>query len=347
MAYTTVNNGSLFMNTKLYTGNSSTQSITGVGFQPDLTWIKQRGGTTNHVLYDAVRGAYWTIQSNTNSTQSADDGLTGWNSDGFNIGNVATTNLNTSTYAGWNWKAGTSVSGNTSGSGTSKTYTGSVNTDSGFSIIRYFGNGTLGHTIPHHLGVAPSMMIIKITAGDTSDWYVYHKSLGNTGILFLSTANAASNSNAYWNSTTPTSSVFTVGDQTGNNSNNNTFVAYCFADVQGYSKFGSYTGNGNADGPFVYTGFKPSFVIIKRTNLANDWLTQDNKRYPINETVAKTLKPNSALAEGDTGNLDILSNGFKLRSTGTNTNASGGTYIYMAFAEAPIVGTNNIPANAR
>ena len=346
MAYTTINKSSLHMNTKLYTGNSSTQSITGVGFQPDLTWIKQRGGTTNHVLYDAVRGAYWTIQSNTNSTQSADDGLTGWNSDGFNIGNVATTNLNTSTYAGWNWKAGTSVSGNTSGSGTSKTYTGSVNTDSGFSIIRYFGNGTLGHTIPHHLGVAPSMMIIKITAGDTSDWYVYHKDLGNTGILFLSNTNAVSNSNAYWNSTTPTSSVFTVGDQTGNNSNNNTFVAYCFADVQGYSKFGSYIGNGNADGTFVYTGFKPAFVMRKDTSATNEWTLIDSKRSTYNQT-NQTLVPNASDAEDGDFDIDILSNGFKCRTAESAHNGSGRTYIYMAFAEAPLVGDNNVPCTAR
>ena len=344
MAYTTINKSSLHMNTKLYTGNSSTQSITGVGFQPDLTWIKQRGGTTNHVLYDAVRGAYWTIQSNTNSTQSADDGLTGWNSDGFNIGNVATTNLNTSTYAGWNWKAGTSVSGNTSGSGTSKTYTGSVNTDSGFSIIRYFGNGTLGHTIPHHLGVAPSMMIIKITDGDTSDWYVYHKDLGNTGILFLSNTNASSNSNAYWNSTTPTSSVFTVGDQTGNNSNNNTFVAYCFADVQGYSKFGSYIGNGNADGTFVYTGFKPAFVMRKDTSATNEWTLIDSKRSTYNQT-NQTLVPNASDAEDGDFDIDILSNGFKCRTAESAHNGSGRTYIYMAFAEEPLVGDN--PATAR
>ena len=346
MAYTTINKSSLHMNTKLYTGNSSTQSITGVGFQPDLTWIKQRGGTTNHVLYDAVRGAYWTIQSNTNSTQSADDGLTGWNSDGFNIGNVATTNLNTSTYAGWNWKAGTSVSGNTSGSGTSKTYTGSVNTDSGFSIIRYFGNGTLGHTIPHHLGVAPSMMIIKITDGDTSDWYVYHKDLGNTGILFLSNTNASSNSNAYWNSTTPTSSVFTVGDQTGNNSNNNTFVAYCFADVQGYSKFGSYIGNGNADGTFVYTGFKPAFVMRKDTSATNEWTLIDSKRSTYNQT-NQTLVPNASDAEDGDFDIDILSNGFKCRTAESAHNGSGRTYIYMAFAEAPLVGDNNVPCTAR
>ena len=346
MAYTTINKSSLHMNTKLYTGNSSTQSITGVGFQPDLTWIKQRGGTTNHVLYDAVRGAYWTIQSNTNSTQSADDGLTGWNSDGFNIGNVATTNLNTSTYAGWNWKAGTSVSGNTSGSGTSKTYTGSVNTDSGFSIIRYFGNGTLGHTIPHHLGVAPSMMIIKITDGDTSDWYVYHKDLGNTGILFLSNTNAVSNSNAYWNSTTPTSSVFTVGDQTGNNSNNNTFVAYCFADVQGYSKFGSYIGNGNADGTFVYTGFKPAFVMRKDTSATNEWTLIDSKRSTYNQT-NQTLVPNASDAEDGDFDIDILSNGFKCRTAESAHNGSGRTYIYMAFAEAPLVGDNNVPCTAR
>ena len=348
MAYTTVNKSSSFQNQVLYTGNSSARTISGVGFQPDLTWIKVRDGTYWHQLTDSVRGNNYQIASNSNGLGgSSSTGITSWNSDGFALGSNTDFNNNTYSFVSWNWKAGTAVSGNTGGSGSYKTYTGSVNTTSGFSIIKYTGNGTLGHTIPHHLGVAPSMMIIKITAGDTSDWYVYHKSLGNTGIMFLSNTNAVSNSNAYWNSTTPTSSVFTVGDQTGNNSNNNTFISYNFAEVPGFSKFGSYTGNGNADGPFVYTGFKPAFVLIKNSSQNNGWWQMtDNARNPFN-VVEKAIFSNVTDSEYDSGNYatDFVSNGFKLRNSTAGSNVNGDVYIYMAFGQT-IVGTNNIPNNA-
>ena len=350
MAYTTINKSTDYFNTKLYSGNGGTQSITGVGFQPDWTWFKQRdNGSYSHMAFDAVRGVTKRIEPDTNATEgNQTNGLTAFGTDGFSIGDFSAGNYSGRNYVAWNWKAGTAVSGNTGGSGTAKTYTGSVNTTSGFSIIKYTGNGTLGHTIPHHLGVAPSMMIIKITAGDTSDWYVYHKSLGNTGIMFLSNTNAVSNSNAYWNSTTPTSSVFTVGDQTGNNSNNNTFIAYCFAEKQGYSKFGSYKGNGNTDGSFIYTGFKPAFIMVKRTDSTGDWQLMDNKRDPIN-VMDTNLFPNSNDADtpSSTYNTDFVSNGFKFRGTSGARNGSGMSYIYMAFAEAPLVGTNNVPCTAR
>ena len=349
MAYTTVNKSSSFMNTKLYIGNGSTNNITGVGFQPDMTWLKMTSNTDNHTLFDVVRGVTKRIFPNLTQAEGTEaTSLTAFNTDGFTLGADGLANGNTEDFASWNWKAGTAVSGNTGGSGSYKTYTGSVNTTSGFSIIKYTGNGTLGHTIPHHLGVAPSMMIIKITAGDTSDWYVYHKSLGNTGILFLSTANAASNSNAYWNSTTPTSSAFTVGDQTGNNSNNNTFISYNFAEVPGFSKMGSYVGNGNADGTFVYTGFKPAFVMFKMTSEAQNWGIYDNKRVGYNE-VKNVLFPNLSNAENtDLAPIDLLSNGFKMRrdaSASDQNNKNGGSYIYMAFGQS-LVGTNNIPNNA-
>ena len=351
MAFTTINNGSLFMNPKIYTGNGGTQTITDVNFEPDLIVTKGRDLGESPWWTDKVVGLTKYRYSDGNAVDSTyTTAVTGTNSDGYVLGNRNGFNNNTNTFVSWNWKAGTAVSGNTGGSGTYKTYTGSVNTTSGFSIIQYTGNGTLGHTIPHHLGVAPSMMIIKITAGDTSDWYVYHKDLGNTGILFLSNTNAVSNSNAYWNSTTPTSSVFTVGDQTGNNSNNNTFISYNFAEVPGFSKMGSYVGNGNADGTFVYTGFKPAFVMFKMTSEAQNWGIYDNKRVGYNE-VKNVLFPNLSNAENtDLAPIDLLSNGFKMRrdaSASDQNNKSGGTYIYMAFAEAPLVGTNNIPANAR
>ena len=354
MAYTTVNKGSLFMNPTLYTGNSTATAHT-VGFQPDFTWLKVRNASGAHYLFDSVRLATNYIQSNSNAVQGTDaQTLKSFDANGYTVGTSNSVNTNGETMVGWNWKAGTAVSGNTGGSGTAKTYTGSVNTTSGFSIIKYTGNGTLGHTIPHHLGVAPSMMIIKITAGDTSDWYVYHKDLGNTGIVFLSNTNAVSNSNAYWNSTTPTSSSFTVGDQTGNNSNNNTFISYNFAEVPGFSKTGIYTGNGNPDGPFIYTGFAPAWVLCKSVSGSgspggNDWNLLDNKMTPYNVHVNK-LFPNTSGAENTSaeGTLDMVSNGFKPRGTGGSekNNNSGTNYIYIAFGQT-LVGTNNIPNNAR
>ena len=359
MAYTTINKSTEHFDTKVYTGNGSSQTLDMDNL--GLLWMKNRTETSNHNLFDSVRGGYYTsapgpnLRSNGTTAAGGSDITSAY---GITFGSSSSTigsdgggynyNQNSKSYVGWQWRAGTAVSGNTGGSGTAKTYTGSVNTTSGFSIIKYTGNGTAGHTIPHHLGVAPSMIITKILSGDTSSWYAYHKSLGNTGNIFLDTTAAVSNSGAWWNSTTPTSSVFTVGDQTGNNSNNNPFIAYCFAEKQGYSKFGSYTGNGNADGTFVYTGFKPAFVMIKRTDTGDNWLIKDIKRDPINQ-MEKRIFPNLSNAEdtGSGGNYDFLSNGFKLRESDAIGNASGGTYIYMAFAEAPLVGTNNVPCTAR
>ena len=353
MAYTTINKSTDYFNTKLYTGNASAgRSITGVGFKPDLVWNKIRSASGNHHWYDAVRGTQKFIRSNdatTEGTNGGTDGITAFGTDGYTIGGNTGVNTNNATFASWNWKAGTSVSGNTGGSGTYKSYTGSVNTTAGFSIIKYTGNGTAGHTIPHHLGVAPSMIITKIISGDTASWYVYHKSLGNTKLIVLNTTAAVSTSNAWWNATTPTSSVFTVGDQTGNNSNNNPIISYNFAEKTGYSKFGSYVGNGNANGTFVYTGFKPAFVIVKRDNGSENWTMHDNKRSTSNgfNPVDKTLHPNQnySTSTGTARGMDLLSNGFKF--TGTDEgNISSNTYIFMAFGQS-IVGTNNVPCIAR
>ena len=344
MAYTTINKSTAHFNTLLYTGNSGTQTKTGVGFQPDLTWIKQRTaspGDTNNVLYDAVRGAYWTIQSNTDAGQSADDGLVGWNSDGFNIGNVNTTNYNNSTYAAWNWKANGSGSSNTAGTINS---TVSVNTTAGFSIVRFTGTGA-NATVGHGLGSVPKMIILKKTNGG-ADWIVYHNSMGNTKALKLNTNAALSTDNGYFNATTPTSTLFSLGNDGFSNGSSATIIAYCFADVQGYSKFGSYTGNGNTDGPFVYTGFKPAFVIIKRTAVTGSWNLLDSKRLGYNPDNNR-LFPDTNAADNTGDVLDILSNGFKITNSGSNYNNSGEVKIYMAFAAAPLVGTNNVPANAR
>ena len=345
-----------YFNTKLYTGNgSSGHAITGVGFQPDLVWIKPRDQAYNHRLFDVVRGAGKKISSDTNSAEATDTNeQTSFNSDGFTIGSDAGTNANTKTYASWNWKAGTSVSGDTTGSGTLKTYTGSVNTTSGFSIIKYTGNGTAGHTIPHHLGAAPSMVIVKKLSASGTDWFCYHKSLGNTHYIPLNTTAVASDNVVTWNDTTPTSTVFTLGISGTTNSNNADIIAYCFAEKQGYSKFGSYTGNGNADGTFVYTGFKPAFILRKRTDTTGAWLIQDNRRPGSNRAVANSLptdqnvlRANDSSAEEFNNELDILSNGFKLRATDAFGNASGGTYIYMAISASPFQTSTGVPATAR
>ena len=354
MAYTTIKKPSDYFNTKLYTGTGSSQNITGVGFQPDFTWLKSRSNTDYHALQDAVRGVTKQLATNTNGAETSyTNGVTAFGTDGFTVDSSNWSNRNGGTFASWNWLAGTAVSGNTGGSGTAKTYTGSVNTTSGFSIIKYTGNGTSGHTIPHHLGVAPSMIITKIISGDTSSWYMYHKSLGNTGNIFLDTTSAVSNSGAWWNSTTPTSSVFTVGDQTGNNSNNNPFIAYCFTDVQGYSKFGSYVGStAGGQTPFIYTGFAPKYIMVKDTTSVRNWHVFDTERDGYGKK-NHDLKPNLSSVEQSVDGVhwyDYLSNGFKVRMPTSNAdysdiNASGNKYIYMAFAEQPLVGDN--PATAR
>ena len=462
-----INKPSDYFNIKLYTGDgSSSRSITGVGFQPDWIWVKERSNTSEHQTVDKVRGPYHRLQTNSSAAEGTDSSpyndFKSFDSDGFSIGNGGAVNANGDTYVAWNWlAAGTapsktytvkvvSDSGNkyrfddfgtsavtleiseggtyrfdqsdssnsghplrfsttsdgthgggseyttgvttngTPGSagayteitvaasaptlyyyctnhsgmgGTANTPTtnsfsnfdGSIqsnvspNTTSGFSIVTTTGTGA-NATIGHGLGSAPSMIIGKRRDSGSSDWRVYNKNLSsNSHILFLNNTNAEQSGNsATWNNTAPTSSVFSVGTSGDVNASSGTFVFYCFAEKKGYSKFGSYTGNGNADGTFVYTGFKPAFVIIKYTGGTSNWIMMDNKRpgYNVNN---QQLKANLSDAE-DSGSYnfsDFYSNGFKLRNTATDKNGSGNTYIYMAFAENPLVGTNNIPANAR
>ena len=346
-----INKPNEYFNTKLYTGNGSTQSITGVGFQPDLVWTKGRSGATNHYQTDAVRGATKTLRSNqTQAETTQTGGLTAFGSDGFSIGSDGAINANSETFASWNWLAdNTSGSSNTDGSITS---TVSANTIAGFSICTYTGNGGNPSNFGHGLGVAPSMVLIKNRdySGDPTGFLVYHKSNGANYSLTLHTTNAKSSNTISFGNTTPSSSVVYVGDNGGNygtNLNTHTYVAYCFAEKKGFSKFGSYIGNGNADGSFIYLGFKPAFLIVKRTDTANFWLIRDNKRDTFNVS-NKTLNADGADTEASWGStylIDYLSNGFKCRDATTPINASGGTYIYMAFAEEPLVGDN--PATAR
>jgi hypothetical protein len=344
MAYTTIDKGSSYFNTVLYTGTGSSLANTGVGFKPDLVWIKGRSGATDHGLYDAVRGVQKDLVSNATSAETTQTtGLTAFGSDGFTVGALAKLNTSAATYVAWNWLGANTTVSNTSGSITS---TVSANTTSGFSIVSYTSNALSSGTIGHGLGVAPSMIIVKLR-GSTSSWAVYHKSLGATKYMFLNATDASATNVAYWNNTEPTSTLFSVGNSTSTNNNPaTTEIAYCFAEVKGYSKFGSYIGNGSADGLFVYTGFKPAFVMVKRTTVGGIWWLTDNKRSPSNVVSLATY------VQGTTGDdagtfWDMNSNGFKIRDSGTQTNESGTTFIYMAFAENPFVSSKGIPCTAR
>ncbi len=345
MAYTIINKSSLHFNTKLYAGNSSTQSITGVGFQPDWVWIKDRDNASRwHFVFDAVRGVNQRLVPNETSTQATATSLTAFDSDGFSLADQVNVNNNGNNYVAWNWKAGGGQgSSNTDGS-INTTYT-SVNTTAGFSISQYEGTGS-NATFGHGLGVAPQMVIVK-NIDATQNWFVYHQGIGATKVIYLDLANAQQTLSQAWNDTAPTSSVVSIGTEAGTNQNGSTHIAYCFAEKTGYSKFGSYTGNGNADGTFIYTGFKPAWLMYKTTG-SDNWQMLDNKRNSFN-VMDKNLFANLSNSETTSSNynIDFVSNGFKLRTSHSSINGSVSTYIYMAFADAPIVGTNNIPATAR
>jgi len=326
-----------YFNTVLYTGTGSSLSVTGVGFQPDFVWIKERAGAADHGLYDAVRGVQKQLESNTTDAETTETtGLTAFNSDGFTVGALAQLNTNTDTYVSWNWKANGAGSSNTAGSISS---TVSANTTAGFSIVTYTGTGanaTVGHgCLVNNVATAPSMIIVKRRDAATS-WRVYHASIGNTGAVYLNQTVGTETNSVFWNNTSPTSSVFTVGTDPGVNASSNTFVAYCFAPVAGYSAFGSYTGNGSTDGVFVYTGFRPRYILVKSSSNAYQWSVHDTARQTYNED-ERILSPNSSSAEDTNAayGVDVLSNGFKWRNSGEAFNFSGYTYIYAAFAESP------------
>ena len=349
MAYTTINKSSDYFNTKLYTGTGSTNAITGVGFQPDWVWLKERAGVGGHNIFDAVRGVTKVIYSNgTNAESTEAQALTTFGTDGFTLGTNTNVNESGMSMVGWNWKANGAGSANTDGTISS---TVSANTTAGFSIVSYTGNGQSTATVGHGLGVAPSMIIFK-RRSTTANWFVYHKSLGAGKSLKLNATDAESSNTISFGNTTPTSSVFTVGDDGGdygtNYPNGRNIIAYCFAEKQGYSKFGSYVGNGNADGTFIYTGFKPAFFITKNiTTGSSSWMMYDNKRDPDNQ-MAEYLYPNTSAAAGTSSSgFDFLSNGIKIRNTFGDANVNGNTFIYIAFAEAPLVGSNNVPCTAR
>jgi len=344
MAYTTIKKPSEYFNTNLYTGNGGTQSFTEIGFQPDWVWIKNRSGTEDHMIYDAVRGVTKDIRANqTNAESTNANSLTAFETDGYSIGSSGNINNNGSNFVGWNWKANGAGSSNTDGSITS---TVSANTTSGFSIVSYTGTGA-NATVGHGLGVAPNMIIVK-PYSVSQYWSVFHSSVGNTYYGYLNTTDAFSNSpSTAWNSTI-NNTVFGIGSGVATNVNSASHIAYCFAEVKGFSKFGSYVGNGNADGSFIYLGFKPAFVMIKNTSSTGTWMIKDTKRdlFNVANTALGASNPAPEVDYSSSLNeIDILSNGFKLRDTYSDQNTSGNNYIYMAFAEEPLVGDN--PATAR
>jgi len=348
MAYTTIDDPSAHFQTKLYTGTGSSLALTNDGnsdLQPDWVWAKRRDGTYSHALFDSSRGSTKRLVSNlTNAEDTNAQYITSFDSDGFTSGTDANLNQSSLTYVAWQWKAnGGTTSSNSDGSVTS---TVQVNTDAGFSIVTYTGTGS-GNTIGHGLGTTPGWIIARVRS-TTNNWGVWHQDLGGANkYLKLNTTDSTITATDIWNNTLPTSTVFSTGAAGTTNDSGATYVAYCFAEKKGYSKFGSYTGNGNADGPFVYTGFKPAWLMIKSSGSAGDnWVICDNKRDTFN-VMENILLPNATSAEFDETSFDFLSNGFKLRQNAATYNDSGDTFIYMAFAEHPFVSSKGVPVTAR
>jgi hypothetical protein len=321
-----------FFNPVLYTGNGSARSISGVGFQPDWVWIKSRSGVFNHGLNDAVRGAGKFLYSDLTAVEgNFPTDFASFDSDGFSLGSATgnITNGSGQTYVAWNWKANGAGVTNTAGSITS---TVSANTTSGFSVVTFTSQASGTATVGHGLGAAPKMVIVK-GRNVAYEWYTYHASLGASAYISLSNTAASAASATFWNATSPTSSVFSLGAPWAGS---HTFVAYCFAEIPGYSRFGSYVGNGSADGPFVYCGFRPAWIMLKRIDATGeDWFIYDTTRSPNNANNLR-LEPNLSDAEVATSNvIDFLSNGFKLRNAATSQNSNGINYIFAAFASAP------------
>jgi hypothetical protein len=361
MAYVdeNLNDPTKLFNTVLYTGNGSSQSISGVGFQPDWIWLKSRSGTYgayNPQAYDVVRGFGATKDLTPASTaaEGVDSGAHGYISavgaDGFTL-TAGSTNSNqnngsSTTYVAWNWLAGGSSSSNSDGSISSNV---SANTTSGFSIVSYTGTGS-NATIGHGLGAVPKMIINKSKASG-EHWGFYHASMGNGKALALNLHDAAGTNSSYWNNTTPTSSVWSVGTSPLTN-HSNASISYLFAEKQGFSKFGSYTGNNSNDGNFIWLGFRPAWILFKSSDSGQHWHLIDSKRETFNDDDAAQLSPNNNSSEATvktdrgTAKVDFLSNGFKLRSDGSSFNGTN-AMIYMAFAEAPFVNSNGVPCNAR
>jgi len=354
MAYTAIDDPTAYFKVQLYTGNGSanhaiTFDDTDTDMQPDLVWIKNIDALDSHCLFDAVRGATKVMHTDTNADEDTDtDTLDSFTSDGFQVDADDKVNTNTEDYVAWCWKAGTTSGINATGADiTPSAY--SFNQTSGVSIIKYSGNSTSGAEVAHGLAAVPHLMIIKnIDYSSGEGWQVYHHkntAAPETDALALHDNGATQDQASRWNDTAPGSVLFTLGNDISVNTGY-TYLGLIFSEKQGFSKFGSYEGNGNADGTFVYTGFRPAYVLSKRTNGAADWMLLDSKRLGYNPD-NNPLFPDGSGADSDVNVMDILSNGFKLRATSVDINGSGDTYIYAAFAEAPFVNSNGVPCNAR
>jgi|14BtaG_2_1085337.scaffolds.fasta_scaffold10416_2 hypothetical protein len=355
MAYTTIDDPSAYFQTVLYSSDGGGGSITVTNdgnsdLQPDWLWIKVRNGTNNHNTFDTSRGIANRLKPNTTDAEDGSSGVS-VSSDGFATGTSLGDINNTSganNYVAWQWKANGGTTTSVSASGAVNAGTHQANTTAGFSIVTYTGEDNSGDTVTHGLGAVPHFIIIK-NRDNSSNWVVYHHkntSAPETDHLLLNVQNATSDSNNIFSDTAPTSTVFTVGTN-GDTGDADAYVAYCFTEIQGYSKFGSYTGNGNADGPFIYTGFKPAFFIVKRTDASGEnFVLRDNKVSPINPVNAYVVA-NDSRAEANHYAVDLLSNGFKVRTHESGHNHNGGTYIYMALAESPFVSSEGVPTTAR
>jgi hypothetical protein len=349
-AYTTIDDPEAHFQVKTYTGTGSTLSVTLDGdtdMQPDMVWLKCRSLVKNHYLFDAVRTATEHINPNDTDVEGTDaNTLTSFNSDGFTVGSSGAVNTSSSTNVAWCWKANGSGSSNTDGS--INTAATSANTTAGFSINTYTGTGA-NATVGHGLGAIPHVVVCK-SRSNSLQWFNYHQAVGNQRYMNWDDAGGRNDSDSanFWNSTTPTSTVFSIGVEDSVNGSTKTFVAYCWAPIQGFSKFGSFVGNGNTNGTFVYTGFRPAFVILKTFTRAgtDDWRLYDNKRLGYNVD-NNSLMPNTTAVSRTNDDIDLLSNGFKLRNTPNDVNPNGETALYMAFAEAPFVNSNGVPCNAR
>ena len=345
MAYTTIDDPTLYFNTVLYAGTGSEQTVSGVNFSPGLTWLKSRSNGQPNVLSDSVRGGNKQLYSaDTQAETTYGQYLKSFNSDGFVLGTDSGINQSSQTFVSWNWKAGGSASNNTDGN---KTISLSVNTTAGFSVGTYAGTGQ-DSTIGHGLGAVPDWLMIKNRSSGSRKWQLWHNGLtGTNKYLAIDRSDAELTDSASWDNTAHSNTVWNTYGSGEANQNGENFVCYAWTSIQGFSKFGSYTGNANANGPFIYTGFKPAWIMTKQINGGSSWIVHDNKRDPINAvTEYFTVEENDA-AGTLANSFDLCSNGFKVRTSNGDRNSSGDSFAYWAFAESPLVNSEGIPNNAR
>ena len=345
MAYSTIDDPTLYFNTVLYAGTGSEQTVSGVNFSPGLTWLKSRSNGQPNVLSDSVRGGNKQLYSaDTQAETTYGQYLKSFNSDGFVLGTDSGINQSSQTFVSWNWKAGGSASNNTDGN---KTISLSVNTTAGFSVGTYAGTGQ-DSTIGHGLGAVPDWLMIKNRSSGSRKWQLWHNGLtGTNKYLAIDRSDAELTDSASWDNTAHSNTVWNTYGSGEANQNGENFVCYAWTSIQGFSKFGSYTGNANANGPYIYTGFRPAWIMTKQINGGSSWIVHDNKRDPIN-AVTEYFTVEEPDAAGTLANsFDLCSNGFKVRTSNGDRNSSGDSFAYWAFAESPLVNSEGIPNNAR